>query len=324
MNEINKYSDQIDNALKDIIIPDDPSSLYEPIRYTINSRGKRLRPVITLMGCDLFDGQISKALPAAIGMEIFHNFTLLHDDIMDESPMRRGQPSVYKKWGVNTAILSGDTMFVYANEQICKTDQRHLKQVFDIFNLVARKVCEGQQYDMDFENNSEVSIADYIRMIRLKTAILIAGSLKIGAIIAGASEADQEKIFQFGEFIGIAFQLQDDYLDAFGSEDVVGKTLGNDIITNKKTYLYLKAMEIATGNTKKTLEQTYVSNNEDPAQKVKVIRKIFKQLEIDKLAREEMNKYFHLANKNLEEIDVADERKSDLRNFARKLEDRNH
>ncbi|MCF8331006.1 MAG: polyprenyl synthetase family protein [Bacteroidales bacterium] len=324
MNAINKYSEQIDRAIKDIMIPDNPAGLYEPIRYTINSKGKRLRPVITLMGCDLFDGQISRALPAAIGMEIFHNFTLLHDDIMDKSPMRRGQPSVYKKWGINSAILSGDTMFVYANEQICKTDQRYLKQVIDIFNMVARKVCEGQQYDMDFENNQEVSIADYIRMIRLKTAILIAGSLKIGAVIAGASESDQEKIFQFGEFIGIAFQFQDDYLDAFGKEDVVGKKLGNDIITNKKTYLYLKAMEIATGNTRKTLEQTYLSNNEDPEQKVNVVRKIFKQLEIDKLAREEMNKYFHLANKNLEEIGVADERKSDLRNFARKLEDRNH
>lgn len=323
MNAIDKYSKRIDKAISEIEIPEEPKSLYDPITYTMDSRGKRLRPVITLMGCDLFDGSLSKAMPAAIGMEIFHNFTLLHDDIMDRSPMRRGKPSVYKKWGTNTAILSGDTMFVHANEQVCKTDSKHLRKVLAVFNEVARQVCEGQQYDMDFETTDNVSIADYIRMVRLKTAVLIAGSLKIGAIIGGAPAKEQERLYQFGESIGIAFQLQDDFLDAFGNEELVGKQLGNDIVTNKKTFLYLKALEEAKDNTRKTLIETYTSN-EDPKKKVDAVRRIYKQLRMDEIARAEMNKYFHLANKSLEAINVPDDRKTDLREFARKLEDRNN
>lgn len=323
MSVLNKYSDRVDRAISEITIPEKPDGLYEPIRYTMDSKGKRLRPVITLMGCDLFDGNISKALPAAIGMEIFHNFTLLHDDIMDKSPMRRGKPSVYKKWDVNTAILAGDTMFIYANEQVCKTDNRYLKNVLAEFNKLAREVCEGQQYDMEFEASNNVSIADYIRMIRLKTAVLIAGSLKIGAIIAGASPDDQEKLYQFGINIGIAFQLQDDYLDVFGDAEFVGKQIGNDIVTNKKTYLYLKALEIAKENTKHSLKETYNSNNESPEQKVDAVKKIFNHLEIDQIAKDEMEKYFHLANKSLESINVRDESKNELREFAFNLKDRN-
>ncbi len=322
MYVIEKYSTRVDKALEDLHIPAEPASLYEPIRYTVKSRGKRLRPVITLMGCDLFDGSLSRAMPAAIAMEIFHNFTLLHDDIMDDSPMRRGKPSVYKKWGTSTAILSGDTMFVHANELICETEPRYLRRTLAIFNDIARKVCEGQQYDMDFEKKPDVSIADYIRMIRLKTAVLIAGSLKIGALTGGASLEDQERLYRFGENLGIAFQLQDDYLDAFGNEELVGKQLGNDIITNKKTYLYLKAIEVAGENTRKTLQETYISH-EDPKVKVDIVKKIYKQLKIDEFARTEMNKYFHQANVNLEEISVPDDRKNDLREFAQKLEVRN-
>jgi geranylgeranyl diphosphate synthase type II len=213
-------------------------------------------------------------------------------------------------------------MFVHAYEQICKTEHRYLLNVLEVFNQMARQVCEGQQYDMDFEQHDHVSIADYIRMIRLKTAVLIAGSLKIGAIIGGASLEDQDRLYRYGESLGIAFQLQDDYLDAFGEEEIIGKKQGNDIITNKKTYLYLKAMESATGNTKNTLEQTYKSND-DPDNKIKVVKKIYNQLGIDQLARQEMNKYFHMANANLEEINVNDNQKNDLREFARKLEDRN-
>lgn len=317
-----KYNKRITEAFAALEVPEEPASLYEPVRYTIDSKGKRLRPLITLMGCDLFSGNISKAIDAAMAMEIFHNFTLLHDDIMDDSPMRRGQPSVYKKWGPNSAILAGDTMFVHAYEQICKTEQRYLKNILEVFNQMARQVCEGQQYDMDFEQHDHVSIADYIRMIRLKTAVLIAGSLKIGAIIGGASLENQERLYRYGESLGIAFQLQDDYLDAFGDEELIGKKQGNDIITNKKTYLYLKAMETARGNTKSTLEQTF-KTHEDPENKIKVVKKIYNQLGIDQLAREEMNKYFHIANANLEEIDVKDNQKNDLREFARKLEIRN-
>ncbi|MCF8219834.1 MAG: polyprenyl synthetase family protein [Bacteroidales bacterium] len=324
MSVLNKYSERVDRAISEIVIPEEPDGLYQPIRYTMDSKGKRLRPVITLMGCDLFNGTISKALPAAIGMEIFHNFTLLHDDIMDKSPMRRGKPSVYKKWNVNTAILAGDTMFIYANEQVCKTDNKYLKNVLAEFNKLAREVCEGQQYDMEFEASNDVSIADYIRMIRLKTAVLIAGSLKIGAIIAGAPPEDQEKLYQFGINIGVAFQLQDDYLDVFGDEETVGKQIGNDIVTNKKTYLYLKAMEVAKENTKQSLKETYNSNNDGKEQKVESVKKIFKHLEVDKITKEEMEKYFHLANKSLESINVKDESKNELREFAFNLKDRNN
>ncbi|MFO8087936.1 MAG: polyprenyl synthetase family protein [Bacteroidales bacterium] len=323
MNVLERYSEKIDQAIADLAIPQEPTNLYDPIRYTINSKGKRLRPVITLMGCDLFNGSLSKALPAAIGMEIFHNFTLLHDDIMDKSPMRRGKPSVYKQWGTNTAILAGDTMFVHAYEQIVKTNTPHFKKVLAIFNQIARGVCEGQQYDMDFETSSQVSISDYIRMIRMKTAILIAGSLKIGAVIANAPEQDQERIYQFGEALGIAFQLQDDYLDAFGDEDLVGKKIGNDIVTNKKTYLYLKAMEMAGKNTKETLEQTYMSHD-DPENKVRLVKKIYIQLKVDEFAKEEMNRHFHLANQNLEAIDMPEENKNNLRDFAKMLKTRDY
>ncbi|MFW6019174.1 MAG: polyprenyl synthetase family protein [Bacteroidales bacterium] len=320
----NKYSDRVDKALSEIIIPEEPEGLYDPIRYTMESKGKRLRPAMTLMGCDLFNGPINKALPAAIGMEIFHNFTLLHDDIMDKSPMRRGKPSVYKKWDVNTAILAGDTMFVYANEQVCKTESKYLKNVLAEFNKLAREVCEGQKYDMEFEVSDNISIADYIRMIRLKTAVLIGGSLKIGAIIAGTSQENQEKLYQFGINIGVAFQLQDDYLDIFGNEKSVGKQIGNDIITNKKTYLYLKALEIAKENTQHSLKETYNSNDGSPKEKIEIVKKIFNHLNIDHIAKDEMEKYFHLANKYLESIDVKDENKNELRDFVFNLKERNN
>lgn len=322
MNVKEKYSKKIEEAFSALEIPGEPSNLYDIIRYTIDSGGKRLRPLITLMGCDLFNGNISKAIHAAVAMEIFHNFTLLHDDIMDDSPMRRRKPSVYKKWGVNSAILSGDTMFVHAYEQLCKTQPRYWVNVLNVFNQTARQVCEGQQYDMDFETHEEISIADYIRMIRLKTAVLIAGSLKIGAIIGGASIEDQDKLYRYGESLGIAFQLQDDYLDAFGDENIMGKQQGNDIVTNKKTFLYLKALEIAGENTRNTLQETYQSNN-DRENKIMTVKKIYRQLNIDEIAKTEMNNYFHMANSNLEEINVNEEQKNELRDFAKKLKNRN-
>lgn len=318
MNAIEKFSRIIDEAIHEVNIPNTPETLYEPVRYTMNSRGKRLRPVIALMGCDLFQGRVNRAVHAAIALEIFHNFTLIHDDIMDQSPMRRGKPSVYKKWGINTAILAGDTMYVHAYEQLCKTEPRYLKRVLVIFNHIARKVCEGQQYDLDYETTENITIADYIRMIRLKTAVLIAGALKIGAAIANASLMNQERLYRFGESLGIAFQLQDDYLDAFGDEKTVGKTLGNDIITKKKTFLYLKALEVAPQKQKEELQRAYAETS-DPEEKLNYIRNIYRKLNVDRYTIEEIDKYFHLANHNLEETHADYDRKSDLREFAQQL-----
>ncbi len=213
----------------------EPKDLYEPIQYSLSQGGKRLRPLLALMGCSIFNGNLSKVGNPAIGLEIFHNFTLLHDDIMDQAPIRRGVPSVYKKWDTNTAILSGDTMFVLAYDYVTNSDPAFLIDVLRVFNQTAREVCEGQQYDMNYETQKIVEVGDYIEMIRLKTAVLIAAALKIGAITAEASPEDAKNIYDFGINIGLAFQLRDDLLDAFGDQKVFGKPIGNDIVTNKKT-----------------------------------------------------------------------------------------
>ncbi|MEI7499566.1 MAG: polyprenyl synthetase family protein [Bacteroidota bacterium] len=271
----------------------EPIQLYEPIAYTLDIGGKRLRPVLVLMSCDLFGGDISKAVFPAMGVEIFHNFTLLHDDIMDNAPLRRGMETVHEKWDVNAAILSGDTMFVIAYEYVAKTDPELLPQVLDLFNETARKVCEGQQYDMNFEKQSDVTIPDYLLMIRLKTAVLIACSLKLGAILARADQGAAEKIYEFGIELGLAFQLQDDYLDAFGDTNKFGKTIGGDISTNKKTFLFLKAFEIAKEDSLIKLTNYFFDKEIDGAKRVTEIINIYRQLKIDEITRGEIE-YHHL------------------------------
>ncbi|MEI7982215.1 MAG: polyprenyl synthetase family protein [Bacteroidota bacterium] len=245
MHSLESIQQRISTAFSSAQFLNEPVKLYEPITYTLGQGGKRIRPVLVLLACDLFGGDPEKAVFPAMGLEIFHNFTLLHDDIMDNAPLRRGQETVHKKWNDNTAILSGDTMFVLAYEYVAKTDPALLPEVLRLFNDTARKVCEGQQYDMNFETQSNVTIEKYMMMIRLKTAVLIACSLKLGAIIALADPAEAENIYHFGMELGLAFQLQDDYLDAFGDTTVFGKEIGGDIITNKKTFLFLKAFEVA-------------------------------------------------------------------------------
>jgi geranylgeranyl diphosphate synthase type II len=263
----------------------EPVQLYEPIAYTLDFGGKRLRPALVLMACDFFGGDIDKAVFPAMGVEIFHNFTLLHDDIMDHALLRRGRETVHQKWDANAAILSGDTMFVIAYEYVAKTDPGLLPQVLNLFNDTARNVCEGQQYDMNFETQNNVTITDYMRMIRLKTAVLIACSLKLGALLANADQVHAEKIYEFGIELGLAFQLQDDFLDAFGDPKKFGKTIGGDIAAYKKTFLFLKALELARGDALIKLTNYFFDKEINGEQKIAEIIAIYKQLKVDEITR---------------------------------------
>lgn len=290
-----------------------PPELYDPVTYTLSLGGKRLRPVLLLAGCDLFGGSIQKAMSPAIGVEIFHNFTLLHDDIMDKAPLRRGKPTVYKKWNTNIAILSGDTMFALAYQHMLQCDKDILPDVLRIFTRTTIEVCEGQQLDMNFETRNDVSIADYVEMIRLKTAVLFACSLKIGAIVGGATAGEAAHLYHFGENMGIAFQLQDDLLDIFSDQDKFGKKTGGDIAANKKTYLYLKALEMASGDTRDHLLKYYSDPSMDDSLKISTVKDIYTRLHIHELTREKMNEYHHLALDNLDRIRVSPDRKKPLR-----------
>ena len=294
-----------------------PSELYEPIQYSLSQGGKRLRPLLSLMSCSLYGGDLDEVKNAAIGLEIFHNFTLLHDDIMDESPLRRGMPSVYHKWDANTAILSGDTMFVVAYEYITDTNPNILIDTLKVFNTTAREVCEGQQYDMNFETQKVTSIDDYMEMIRLKTAVLIAAALKIGAIAARASKEEQLRIYEFGILIGLAFQLRDDFLDAFGNEKTFGKPIGNVIVTNKKTYLYLKAYQLANKETKLKLDSAFAI--EDKKQKVKEVLSLFEELNIREITEEKITEMYNQSKQLLKEVDRPEEEKSEMYTFLMKL-----
>lgn len=295
-----------------------PEELYKPIAYTLSLGGKRIRPVMALLATDCFGGNPDDTLHAALGIEIFHNFTLLHDDIMDEAPLRRGETTVYKKWNSNIAILSGDTMFALAYEYITQTKTKFLAHILKVFNKTAIEVCEGQQYDMNYESE-EINIAEYMQMIKLKTAVFLGASLKIGAIIANAKPEDVENIYQFGENLGIAFQLQDDLLDVFGNEDKFGKKTGGDIITNKKTFLYLKAFELAKGKDFEALQSNFITNHENDEQKVKLIKEVYQNLNIDEQTQVEIEKYYNLALEYLDKIKIPKNRLQNLKDLAERL-----
>lgn len=298
---------------------DVPAELYDPIEYALSQGGKRLRPLLVLLSCEMFGGNPDEAMNPAIGVEIFHNFTLLHDDIMDQAPLRRGAKTVYKKWNSNVAILSGDTMFVMAYEYVCRIRPPKLPDVLATFNDTARKVCEGQQYDMNFETQENVGLEDYFMMIRLKTAVLIACCVKVGAIMAGADARDAENIYRFGENLGMAFQLQDDLLDAFGDTSKFGKEIGGDIVSNKKTFLYLKAFEAAGGNTKDELTQLFQNESIDPGDKVVRIQKIYQSLNIDVITRNIIGDYLKEAIFYLEQLSVDESGKEGLRQLANEM-----
>jgi hypothetical protein len=309
----------IENSIRRIDWHIDPVNLYKPIEYTLDSGGKRLRPMLVAIACEMF-GKSSEAVEnAAVAIEIFHNFTLLHDDLMDDSPTRRNKPTVHVKWNANTAILSGDAMLIKAYEFLVKIPEKYWAKVLPVFTQTALEVCEGQQFDMDFETKDNVTIDEYFRMIRLKTAVLLACSLKTGAIIADASERDQRLIYDLGIAIGMAFQLKDDYLDTYGTFETLGKRIGDDILCRKKTFLLLTALNNADGNQREHLRTILNSTSIADDRKIAEVTEIYNRLNVAKICEEEINRYYSEAGKLLAEISVADEAKTDIRNLINKL-----
>lgn len=304
-----------------------PSELYEPIDYVLTLGGKRIRPVLTLMACQLFSDDVKPALPAAYAIELFHNFSLVHDDIMDKSPLRRGKPSVHTKYDTNTAILSGDVTLVYAYHYLNQVDPSILPSALAIFNEVAIGVCEGQQLDVNFETKTDVSISNYIRMIELKTSVLIDGAMRIGALVGGASAENAKLLGNFGRNMGIAFQMQDDFLDTFGKQASVGKRIGGDIVQNKKTYLVLKSLELADAKTKAELLEWLSSSPptlEEENIKIQRVTEIFTHLGIPNEMKSIIQIYHNKAVENLQELPVANEKKKGLFEFLEILLHREH
>lgn len=300
-----------------------PKGLYDPIAYVLSLGGKRIRPALALMAANLFTDNPAVALTPALGIEVFHNFTLLHDDIMDKADIRRGKPTVHKKWDENTAILSGDVMQIEAYKLIAQTAPQHLKQVIDLFSTTAQEICEGQQLDMEFENRNSVNADEYLEMIRLKTAVLLGCALKTGAIIAGSSGEDQIQLYNFGIHIGLAFQLKDDLLDVYGDEATFGKKIGGDILCNKKTYLLINAIAKAKDTDAEELFACLSKDFENPNEKIRLVTEIYNRLNVKSICEDKMNLYFELAIANLDKIAVHDTKKQELRNLAYKLLSRN-
>ena len=296
-----------------------PAELYEPIKYMMELGGKRLRPVLLLMACEAFGGDIKKAMPAAHALEMFHNFTLVHDDIMDGAELRRGKETIWQIWGEDTAILVGDTMFAMAVEFMLKTEHPKIKEMMHSIMQVAREVCEGQQFDMNFEDEEDITIPDYLGMIRLKTAVLLATALELGATLGDAGKDDLENIYEFGINIGMAFQLKDDLLDVFGSVDKFGKMPGGDILSDKKTFLLLKALTIADEEDKATILDYVGEGKEDPEQKIMDITAIYAKLNLDKITVTEMERHFERAEYHMEKISLPEEKKAELMSLAHKM-----
>jgi len=315
--------ERIKVALLDVKIDGHPKELYEPIAYTFALGGKRIRPIMVLLACDMFGGEVEMAVNPAVAIEIFHNFTLLHDDIMDHAPIRRGKETVCKKWNANVAILSGDTMFDLAYKHLIRTNPKALINILEIFTQAAIEVCEGQQYDMNYETSKSITIPEYIEMIRLKTAVLIAASLKTGAVIAGAEKKDVQNIYMFGENVGLAFQLQDDLLDIYGDQNIFGKKIGGDIITNKKTYLYIKALQETKGTDLSDLIHYFSSTRFDPDEKVKAVTKIYDRLGVKESTVALINEYYDKALTYFSKLSVSNDKKFILKKYTDQLISRN-
>lgn len=322
MQKIQQYITLINQELADIPYNKEPKELYLPIKYSLELGGKRLRPALLLLANDLFGGKPENAINAALAIEIFHNFTLVHDDIMDNAPLRRNNPTVYKKWNANIAILSGDVMFVNSIQYLAKSNPVHLSEILELFNSTAIEVCEGQQLDMNFEKLDTITIDEYINMIELKTAVLLAASLKIGAVLANANQDDANHIYEFGKNLGIAFQLMDDVLDLYGDPKKFGKQIGGDVLANKKTYLLLKAKELAKNEVKKELDFCINSAVLDKESKVRRVTKIFDTLKIKQQAEAEMNLFYNTALAHLDSINVPQEKKQVFEDFAKALMNR--
>ena len=321
--DISKYSDALVAHLANKVTLKEPASLYEPIDYILTLGGKRLRPVLTLMSADFFGGNYKQALDASLAVEMFHNFSLVHDDIMDNAPLRRGHQTVHEKWDVNTGILSGDAMLILAYQLFETYEPKVFMQLAVLFSKTALEVCEGQQYDVDFETRNDVTISEYIKMIEYKTAVLIGASLQMGAIIAEASQSCQEKIYAFGKNLGIAFQLQDDYLDAFGNPLTFGKQVGGDIIANKKTFLYLTALQKSTPAEAQELSSLFASMPKDPSNKITAVKEIFVCSGAAKATEDEIARYTNTSISLLQDIKISQQHKDTLKSFADFLMNRN-
>jgi len=296
-----------------------PKSLYEPIEYVLSMGGKRVRPTLMLLAYNLYRENPEKILMSAIALETYHNYTLLHDDLMDHADVRRGKPTVHCKWDANTAILSGDSMLVLAYERMAQCDAEHLSDVLKLFTETALEIGEGQQYDMEFETRNDVTEDEYIEMIRLKTSVLLACALKMGAILADASKEDQENLYKFGEQIGLAFQLQDDYLDVYGDPKIFGKAIGGDITSNKKTYMLINAFNHANAEQRAELEKWVSAVDFDRNEKVQAITRLYNEIGIDKMAIDKINWYFEQSKKYLQAVSVSEERKEELAHYAEKM-----
>jgi geranylgeranyl diphosphate synthase, type II len=296
-----------------------PQELYEPISYIFSLGGKRIRPVMLLMATDMYGGDIQQAMPAALAIEIFHNFSLIHDDIMDRAPLRRGKQTVHEKWNANSAILSGDTMMVKAYDQFLKLPESLLKPALIVFNLTATGVCEGQQLDMNFEEREDVTIPEYLEMIRLKTAVLIGAALKLGGLAAGAPEEDQQQLFDFGIQTGLLFQLRDDLLDTYGDEEIFGKKLYGDIIASKKTFLYLAALEHNEGKDRRRFAELYANHSIDPEIKVKKVLNYFDDAEVKEQTEQKIQEHYELARDAFMALKLPDEIKKPLRDYTQQM-----
>ena len=319
MLTFNEYLERVNNAIKAIPYPQQPSHLYEPITYTMDLGGKRLRPALVLMACDAVGGDINRAITPAIGLEMFHNFTLLHDDVMDKADIRRGKPTVHVKWDDNTAILSGDAMLTMATQLIAQSPADVMPQVMDLYNRTAMEIYEGQQYDVDFETRTDVTVDEYIEMIRLKTSVLLGCACKMGALIGGADEATARLFYKVGENLGLAFQLQDDMLDVWGDEATFGKAIGGDIMNNKKTFLLINAMQRATGDHKVELSLWLNTPNASRSVKVPAVTAIYDALNLRSLSLDAINRYNNEALEALGKIDISAEARTEFCNFITRL-----
>ncbi|WP_396151399.1 polyprenyl synthetase family protein [Flavobacterium sp.] len=319
MHSIAVYQEHFLAHLENEKILKEPKNLYEPIDYILRLGGKRMRPVLTLLSTEIFDADFKKALSAATAVEVFHNFSLVHDDIMDDAPLRRGKETVHEKWNLNTGILSGDAMLILAYQYFESYEPTIFRDLAKLFSKTALEVCEGQQYDVDFETREDVSIPEYLKMIEFKTAVLVGAAMKMGAIIAETSKENANLIYDFGLNLGIAFQLQDDYLDCFGNPETFGKQVGGDIIENKKTYLYLKAMEFAKAEEREQLLHLYSIQPNDNSEKIESVKEFFNQTGASKATQKAIEEYTMKAFETLTKMQIGEDKKMVLRAFGEKL-----
>ncbi|ELY2010116.1 polyprenyl synthetase family protein [Flavobacterium psychrophilum] len=323
MHTISHYQELISDYFSELHLTKEPKNLYNPIDYILSLGGKRMRPILTLMATEVFDVDYKKSLAAATAIEIFHNFSLVHDDIMDDAPLRRGNETVHEKWNINTGILSGDAMLILAYQHFEEYEPKIFRDLAKLFSKTALEVCEGQQYDVDFETRDDVIIAEYLKMIEYKTAVLVGAAMKMGAIVAQTSTENANLIYDFGLNLGIAFQLQDDYLDAFGNPETFGKQVGGDIIENKKTYLYLKAIEFSQPQEKEQLLHLFSIQPNDSSDKIISVKEIFNKTKASEATQKAIQDYTFKAFETLEKMNISNNKKTILRTFGENLMSRN-